>query len=447
MSASSFNGTQQYWEDGLTAGWLTRSERDPGTQTYWGDGLSANYLELTLIQIALLPVSGVFGAAQTFYYLIGNDSFGNRLWISEDFESFQAIRSVSSVGALVFTLPGHLYTRGQLKLDGLIELWRVPQNGDPELVLETVWFLRQRLRIIRGGQTLWKVTAYDGNYLLGDPSGQRGRIIAYNEANAFTDKLDEADNLLKAFARENIGSLATDSNRNLSAYLSIQGDVSKAPIIRKQASRRVLLPVFQEICQSSLLHATTPTYLAFDIVCLSPPSQGQVKLELRTYTAQRGTDRRSIGGTLLIGPDFGNMDDIELTEDFTDEENFIYGGGQSVGTIRAIQTAQDDARIRLSPWNRREAFHDFSSILDPTALADEARSALRAGWPRTRLDGTFLDSPQVRYGRDWNWGDLLPAQVEGRVFNCQVDQIELSFSRDEGETIRAHLRGEQSHAT
>lgn len=374
-----------------------------------------------------------------------NTPLGGHLLESTNYYSIQAARAVNGVGSAVVILPGSV-PRTKLMTDGLLELWRQPAGRAPRLWGETLWFIRDVRKIISGRRRSWKVTAYDGLYLFGDPTGQRGRIVAYNTGNAFTYKTEEADDMAKAVVRENAGTLATDTARDLSAYLAVAADLTAAPVIHKEFARRVLLSVLQEIAQAS---TTAGTYLAFDVVCTRPPSQvasGQAfGLEFRTYTGQRGIDHRgtSIARQVLIGPDFGNLDDVDVGDDSTDEENYVYAGGQGVANVRAVATATDAARTGLSPFNRRESWLDASDIdNDATALQDAADQALRAGRPRRVLTGTLVDSEQARYGEDWDFGDYLPAQVDGFKFDCRVEALAARVERGKIEKMSASLRGE-----
>jgi hypothetical protein len=61
-----------------------------------------------------------------------------------------------------------------------------------------------------------------------------------------------ADDLIKAFVRENCGPSATDTTRNYSSsYWSVAADIGAAPTIAKAASRRNLLTTCQEIAQAA----------------------------------------------------------------------------------------------------------------------------------------------------------------------------------------------------
>lgn len=387
---------------------------------------------------SVIPGSGSAGAAETTYFIRINDAFGNPMPDVGALYSLQVAQTVGSVGSATIVIPGE-YPIDYLKKDGLIEIWRHPQGRQPYLLFNKIFYLRRRVFSVSGGQKRWTLTAYDPNYLLASPAGNRGRIVAYAANTAYASKSDFADDMIKAIARENVGSLATDTARSLASLLNIQADISGAPNIVKAFSNRVLLPVFNEICQASTIAGT---YLAWDIVCTAPPLNGSYTLELRTYLNQRGVDHRfSSNQPVLIGLDFGNLDDVTIDEDWSEEADVARVGGKGEGELRAYGSASDSVRLGESPVNRREIFVNQSNISDPLALSDEADSAIRAGYPRPAYHGRIVPTAQALFDVNWKYGDYLTAQVVGRSFDARADSLVVKFGPD-GERIEGYLRGE-----
>lgn len=392
-------------------------------------------------------VSALSGAARTGYYLIVNDAFGNRLAVIADYEALAAKRTVNGVGVLVFSVPGY-YSLDTFKVDGVVELWRAPKGGSWRLEFDQLWFIRERYKVIEKGVRSWRIVAYDLNYLLGEPSGKVGRIVSYTSdyrvsessvSDAYTDKAGTADNIIKRIARENMGDLVLSPTRNLLAYyLSFQVALSAAAVVSMKMERRNLLSLFQELCQAS---TTAGTYLAFDIVCLAPPVNGVFSIQLQTFTGQRGIDHRS-AQSVLIGPDFGNLDDVVMGFVNTDEVTFVYAAGQNESANQALITSSDTTRMNISPFNRRETFVSVGQSADPVVIQDEADTRLRAGRPLLTLSGTLIDTDQARYGIHWGLGDYVPVQVDGYTFEARLDTVQLSVSRNSDERISVQIRAE-----
>lgn len=388
------------------------------------------------------------GASETLYYLILNDPNGNRLAIIQDYESIECARVVNGVGVLTFTVPSANYPLSMFKVDGLVELWRASKGRSVRLEFEQLWFIRERYKMISQGVRSWRIVCYDLNYMLGNPGTTAGRIVAYDSTYASAenttdepaDKTGAADDLLKQVARENMASAVVDTTRDLTSFFfSVQADTTLGATIRAQMAKRNLLELFQEICQAS---ATAGRYIAWDIICTVPPNSGAaISLVLNTYSGQRGIDRRlSSNQPVLIGPDYGNLENVELGLVNTDEANFIYAGGKGEQAIRMATTASDVDRINVSPYNRREQFLDASGVDGLVALQDMADAALRAGRPMTTLSGTFVDTDQARYSVHWDFGDYVTAQVDNFAFDCRLDAISLRFTREEAEIIDIAIR-------
>lgn len=392
------------------------------------------------------------GASETLYYLIINDPNGNRLAIVQDFESIEAARVVNGVGTLIFTVPADRYSLSTFKVDGLVELWRAGKGRSVRLEFSQLWFIRDRYKVISQGLRLWRIVCYDLNFMLGNPGATAGRIVAYDSTystaaasitNAPADKTGPADDLLKQVARENMAGSAVDVARDLTAYyFGVQADISLGATVKSQMAKRNLLELFKELCDAS---ATAGIYLAWDILCTVPPNSGStISLLLNTYTQQRGIDHRNLSHQpILIGPDFDNLEEVELGFINNGEANVIYAGGKGEQAVRLETTASDASRINVSPYNRREQFLDASQVDGPVALQDAADAALRAGRPYITLNGQFVDTDQARYGVHVDFGDYVTAQVDGFAFDCRLDAVSLTFTRDGGEVIEIRIRSDE----
>ena len=119
--------------------------------------------------------------------------------------------------------------------------------------------------------------------------------------------------MFKAILRENAGALATDTARDLSAWLTIAANVSATPILRSlDLTNRTVYDALVEIANASANDAATPTWLGFDIALAYQQLTGL--LEFRTYTGQRGIDHRFPGGNppLLLSPEAVNLDTVQI---------------------------------------------------------------------------------------------------------------------------------------
>lgn len=346
-----------------------------------------------------------------------------------DFESCEYARSVGQIGTLTLVVVPSRRLEEILVAENRIEVWRTVANSSPKLDMETAWTIRKVETVFKSGELRLQIVAYDGNYLL------NRRIVAYKSGTTQASKTGKADDMMKAFVRENLSSLATDTLRRLPAeFFQVQANKSDAPVVAKAAAFRKVLATLQEIVQQSI---SAGTYLAFDVVY-----DASRRFEFRTYTGQRGLDlRRTLAPIpVIFDQEYGNLNDIDLTHDYTNEINYVYAGGTGQEEDRDIETAYDNSRINLSAFNRNEEFIDARNSNQPASVLAEAQAALRAGKPLILFNGSLSDNDVVKYGRDYNFGDLVTADFKGFAFDCRLDTIHIKVD-DQGDTIEVKLNG------
>jgi len=354
---------------------------------------------------------------------------GEQLDLLDDWLTLSYTRSVNDVGVLELVLDGNYSPFANLKLDGRLVVWR-NAGGRSYADTDTVFLIRQIERTLSSsGQRTITVVGLSAVELL------RRRIVAYDAGSSQASKSDLADDLLKEIVAENLGSSATDSNRDISTYLDIEADVSLGPTVTTDFARDNVLSVCQEISQSTI-QAGSPVY--FDVVA---PTQST--LEFRTFRGQRGLDHTFPSGTnpVVLSPDRGNLVNVRRTYDWSDEVTFAYVGGQGLESDRDVQSASSGDRIANSPLNRRERFVSYSQATSGSAaLVNQAEAALREGRPKRSFVGELVNVPgATEYGVHWKFGDLVTAQFEGESVDCMVEAVQVSFVRGR-ESINAKLR-------
>lgn len=342
---------------------------------------------------------------------------GARLLAPLDWFSLAYARQETEVGALTLTLPASDYDRGMFPKDGLIEVWNNYDNGSSDLELETVWLMR-RVRYLEAAGA-WEITAYDLNHLL------KRRLIDYNPGNAYTEKLGTGDDVGKDLVAENAGSSATDATRSLATYLSIQAKSSTAASVRISCSRQNLLAALQGVAAASQQQGT---FLAFDTVVTNLPGLGStLGFEFRSYVGQRGADRR---GLLQLGPDFGNLVDVEVDEDASNEITRGISTGQGIESALAVARVDDLTRWEGSPFGLIESSRSAANALTATDLTNDARALLKQGVTLKTISGKLVSQPGAEYNVNWKWGDRLEAQVRGQSYTCRVAGIHVTYTRE-----------------
>ncbi len=342
-------------------------------------------------------------------------------WVSLQYGRFQ-----NSPGWWMIILPGH--TDPTLPdVDRIIEFYRKPVGGIERL--EMVGFTRywdwfedspnnELLRI--GGE---------------DPIGLLDRrIVAFRSTTDQSTKTAPSDDMIKAIVRENMGPLApvTEAGRPRAFppdHFEVQGDVSDGPEILRSFAWRNVLSTLVEIAQASGNHGTP---LFFDV-----EHTGAGTFAFRTYVNLVGADRTARTGDspVIFSKENGNIRSPFLREDYREEHNYIWGGGQGQGTARTIDPEKNVLRIGRSIWNKREAFQDAREESTIQGVADRAFDRLQKDRARLVFRGDLLDTPQSTYGIDWAYGDKITVRYKGQELDGIVHSIGFSIDQQGKETL------------
>lgn len=354
-------------------------------------------------------------------------------------------RSENDAGAMTLTFPDYLYNPSWFAPFNRILVMRQIANGPFYVDLETPWFIIEGpyYAFDSDGTQMITVECLDA---LGLVLGSRN--VAYNDNNAYTYKLDEADDMMKQVVRENLGDLATDTTRSLAGLVNVAPYGSSAPIIRYGSfARQQVLDVLKNIADASATNASTPTWLGFDVVL---PDANSGVLEFRTYINQRGADHRFPGGypPVVLDINAGNIASGKSGVSYREAASYIYAGGPSVGDIRPIVPSQNSAMLALSPFARIERFVDGSQYSDPAALTNFALAARRASRPRRSMETTITEVQNTLRGVHWDYGDYLTGSSRDGTFDFRVNNIVVTLEADgQGgliESTRTTLKGEEA---
>lgn len=355
------------------------------------------------------------------YYLELQTPQGVRLGQYSAFYSLQYSRKTNDVGWLKFRLPAGT-DMSLFEIDGRILVYR-----NLRLEMEAVWLIQDIDYVLdSNGQEYYEIWAVGATELL------NRRIVAYAAASAEAAKSEAADLMMKNIVYENMHAGATDTDRSIEDWLSIEPGNS-APVVEKRFSRRNLLTVFQEIADMSNENGTR---LYFDIV----PFKGN--FEFRTYTGQRGDDRGSTSAArLIVSPEMGNMSFGFLRQQYSMEQNAIYVGGDGEEELREVVEVEDEIAQALSPYHRREGWKDGRGGTTTAGLTNLGEQVLSEKRPKLIFEGDMQETPQCRYGVDWDWGDRVEAQFGGRSFDCNIEVVNVRVDSN-SESITASLRAE-----
>jgi hypothetical protein len=262
-------------------------------------------------------------------------------------------------------------------------------------------------------------------------------IIGYAAGESESDKTDFVDDMIKEIIYENKGAGAGNTSEGRfrgypAANFTIAGDESAAPSLTRRFAWRQMWPVIQELMESSR-HAGTPLYI--DVVPV-----GHAEFQVRTYINVRGIDRTITTGLnpIVFSKEAGNLQAPELEEDWSDEWNYVFGGGQGEGLDRLVDTENDLDRILQSIWNRRERFADAREEDTALGVAQKANQMMQDSRPVIKFQANLIDTPQTLLGVHWDFGDKVSAQYRGRTIDGIVNNLHVKLD-DDGEDVSAKL--------
>lgn len=282
-------------------------------------------------------------------------------------------------------------------LDAMLEVWRkIP--GEPWYREITTVFRTAQYNLYENGRETFT------GYFRGLTDFLHRRHILYPANTAFSLKSGPADDVMKAFVRENTLEDSIDTTRKSTGVydavvqgLSVVNDLSLAPEWTGGKAWLNLFDVLNEI-------GSPPSNVDFEIVRAGFTG---LNFEFVTYYPQLGPDLRT---NITFSVVLGNMRNVVFTRSRTEEATVVAVLGDGEGTTRRIVIRMADELTRVaSSWNIIETTTDAraqSSILAFQSQGDELLEKLKV---QDRFEFEALQTPQRLYGRDYNVGDIVSA--------------------------------------
>lgn len=350
-------------------------------------------------------------------------------------------RGINKIGALTFETPVETFPVSiSDAIDCRIEIWRkVMGSTNAYLDGKTCYFIRRvEETISKEGSNVLKITAYDTISLLSR------RIIAYDADSLEGTKWDVTDDMMKEIVRENFTDEVSNANRDLSKYFEVEVDKLKGPIIYVEVGWQNVLQVLQKIADASYQEALGgeigEQYLFFDVE-YSP--NAEKPFMFRTYIDHLGQDRTINGSSpLTVQAPSANIPVATKIYDYANEVNSVYALGQDYGSATETTIAEDEDRIALSPFNRQEVTVKANDTEDIEELQTEANEVLQRNRPKIYFEAEMLDSKEIIFGRDYNYGDKIMVNVSGTIFETLVSAYQIEVGGGV-ERVTVKLRGEE----
>lgn len=278
------------------------------------------------------------------------------------------------------------------ELDALVQVQRdVPEMGI-DWATEYIGFHRTRqFQLTEGGRHIFTSYGRSLEDLL------RRRALLYF---APYQKTGPADDVMKQYVRENLGSLAVTPARLRNGAISTVGvaaNSSSGPQWEGSRAYRNLMEILLDIS------ATSSVDFSMEI---APPG-----IEFRTYFPQKGVDRTITANppgsgrpALIFSPEFGNMANVSYIKSRTEEATTVLVTGAGVQAGRNFYVESSPA-IADSPINDIEITHDARNETVFGGLVYVAGKELAENAAQESFSFDVVQTPACFYGRDYFVGD------------------------------------------
>jgi len=293
-----------------------------------------------------------------------------------------------------------------LAADSRFIVWRKPKGMRAAFV--DFAGLGRAIRIYQSGQERYiELKGFGYNELC------NRRIVDAAAGSSEADKSTNADNMAKAIVKEQLGTDATDSDRDLSGKgFTVQANNGDGTSIEKEFARRNVLEVLQEIAEQSRSTASTAVYWGF------VPIGNGLEAEFRTKVGQWGQD---LSDDVVFSLGNGNMQNPEFVFDRSEEVNYVLGAGSGREDSRIEATDQTDTeRIAASPLNRREYFYDLRNETDTSVIESAMKDILYEGKPQRRLTFDTQETADYRFGVHFKLGDIVRGEFAGIIQDYHI---------------------------
>lgn len=357
--------------------------------------------------------------SQPFYEIWLCNNLGKRIALLDKAITLGWIRAAGAVGGIDLVVPDY-YPSNFWIPDNSLQFWRTPELSIPPRLTAFGYIEKIQMKE-HGGADIIHVSGADQMRLL------EGKIVQLKSGH--NNYSGPTDDLMKEIVRRNLGSLATDTSRDLTSYgLTVAPDASVGTDITMEASWETVLTSLRDFHATSAVkengnNETHATYFDLAMV-IQNDSVGY-----RFYTAQDylGADRSSSSSKpAIFGREWGNMEQPVFEVDFTGEANYIYGLGNSEEKYKFLQLAwvqKGLAALANAPMGRKEKVALIRKIMSKKGLLDGTRAAAHVYRPTVKFTATLKDTPQTRYDIDWGFGDLITTVYRNQIQDGMVSAV------------------------
>lgn len=226
-----------------------------------------------------------------------------------------------------------------------------------------------------------------------------------DDGSGYDSVLADAESVMQHYVSGNVSAPA-DERRKMACIVLEENQHRGAADVRWQARYEPLEQLLGEIAAYA--------DAGFDIV----PDFEKEKFVFR-FVPGRDLTGNAGGARVTFSLGMGNAQGVTHTADVSGAKSTAYVGGAGEGAQRVIAVAGSEE----AGLERREIFVDALAVADADALSREGERALQDYAAVDSLTCEVTDTGPLRYGRDWDVGDLVNVQGAGTVRQMRVTQV------------------------
>jgi hypothetical protein len=374
------------------------------------------------------------------YQILISDPTGVRKATLTELIEGTYVKVQNDYGVCNLRFPEEVFDRTLLEVDAILEIERRPTGGTA-YVPDWQGLIRKWVYSDKPDGTVnVTVNAQHCNELL------RRRDIAYRSHLPQAEKTGPADDIMKAYVRENASNLAPVDEagraRDFGTEFIVAADTGQGPEVSRQGSFKDLLQVLQQISESTIPITGNNIYFGMEY----GRSGGLATFTFETYVNQVGTDRTVTSGAspVIFSKARENLKNAVYTVDWSEEWNYIWGLGPGEGSSRIIDPEKDVPRHTLTKWSRRENYQDARGETTQLGVAIKAFERLQKERPRELFTGELIDTPQHPYGEEWFFGDKVTAEFLDKQFDGNIQALQVDILEDGNEVITARIDSDEA---
>lgn len=145
---------------------------------------------------------------------------------------------------------------------------------------------------------------------------------------------------------------------------------------------------------------------------------------------------RDLVRSVIFSDALGTLGDYTI-EDEAPAASYVVVGGGGEGTERLIHELPDPEG--LATWGRIEQFVDQRHIDTEAELAQAAATALAERTGRASAEITPLETPLLRYPRDYQLGDRVTAVIDGTPVRELIREVRITLAGGQAPQVRPVL--------